>query len=270
MCFARPLLLSAFLASIVPFSMACGKKGPPLAPLRPAPAAVTELTATRLGDTVQLQFTLPTANQDGSGPADLGYVDVFAVTGTPEGPLGRTLTIREIETMLTRVASIEVQPPPVADEGEGTAAAPAAAGGAAPAPVDPRPVQGAVVRAEEVLTDALRTPIFEHPDTARLAKLRAVAGDLIDDEPVPSTEGTGRTLLWPQPVDELARSYIVVPYSTRAVAGPPSAPLAVPFVPAPPAPIAASTLRRRRHSKASSRRSPCSTRSSWSRRWTNR
>lgn len=236
MCFARPLLLSALLASIVPFSMACGKKGPPLAPLRPAPAAVTELTATRLGDTVQLQFTLPAANQDGSGPADLGYVDVFAVTGTPQGPLGRALTIREIETMLTHVAHVEVQPPPVADEAEGTGAAPAAAGGTAPAPVDPRPVQGAVVRIEEVLTDALRTPIFEHPDTARVAKLRAVAGDLIDDEPVPSTEGTGRTLLWPQPVDELARSYIVVPYSTRAVAGPPSAPLGVPFVPAPPAP----------------------------------
>jgi len=97
---------------MLPIAVACGKKGPPLAPLRPVPAAVADVAATRLGETVQVQFTLPSANGDGTQPADLAYVDVYAVTGKAEGPLGRALTVREIETLLTRVGRIEVQPPP--------------------------------------------------------------------------------------------------------------------------------------------------------------
>jgi hypothetical protein len=227
---------------MLPIATACGKKGPPLAPLRPAPAAVSEIGATRLGDTVQVQFTLPAANGDGSQPADLAYVDVFAVTGKPQGPLGRALTAREVETLLTRVGHIEVQPPPPdeeevdADGAKGDQGEPAA-----PAPVvpaDTRPAQGAVVRVEETLTDALRTGVFEHPDAAKVARIRAAVGDDVDETPVPSTDGSGRTLLWPQPVAQTERHYIVIPYSTREVAGPPSAALAVPLVPAPPAPPA--------------------------------
>ena len=93
----RPILFSALLVSMLPIASACGKKGPPLAPLRPAPAAIADLAAARLGDTVRLQFTVPGSNADRSVPADLAYVDVYAVTGTPEGPLGRALTLREIE-----------------------------------------------------------------------------------------------------------------------------------------------------------------------------
>lgn len=229
MRFVRPFLHSALLVSMLPLAVACGKKGPPLAPLRPEPAAVTDAAATRLSETVQLQFTLPVANRDGSQPADLAYADVFAATGKLEGPLGRALTVREIETMLTRVGHVETQPPPVEEEEETPAPA---------APVDTRPAQGAVVRVEETLTETMRTALFEHPDAARIARIRAAAGDELDEAPVPSTEGSGRTLLWPQPVAELSRSYIVVPYSTRGVAGAPSAPLAVPLVPAPPAPPA--------------------------------
>ena len=55
---------------------------------------------------------------------------------------------------------------------------------------------------------------------------------------MPSTEGTGRILLWPQPETQVTRQYIVIPYSVRGTAGPPSPPLAVPLVPAPPAPPA--------------------------------
>ena len=241
----RPLLLNAILISMLPIVVACGKKGPPLAPLRPSPASITDASATRLGETVQVQFTLPSANGDGTQPADLAYVDVYAATGKPEGPLGRALTVREIETLLTRVGHVEVQPPPLEEEeepsGEAKPGSPDAAKAnqpVAPAPVDPRPAQGSVVRVEETLTEGLRTTVFEHPDAAKVAKIRAAAGDDIDDKPVPSTEGSGRTLLWPQPVDQLARTYIVVAYSTRDVAGTPSAPLAVPLSPAPPAPSA--------------------------------
>lgn len=239
----RPILLSLLFASMLPILPGCGKKGPPLAPLRPLPAVVSDLGASRLGDTVQLQFTLPAKNADESQPADLAYVDVYAATGKPEGPLGRALTLREIETLLTRVARIEVQPPPEpVEEGE-TAETPAPAAappGAAPAPADPRPVQGTKVSVEEALTEAMRTSVFTHPDAERVAKIRAAAGDEVDPAPVPSTEGTGRPLLWPQPPPEVARHYLVVPYSTRDRAGAPSNALAVPLGPAPPAPPAPS------------------------------
>ena len=233
----RPILFSLLLASMLPIATACGKKGPPLAPLRPAPGPITDLAATRLGDTVQLQFTVPAANADNSTPADLARVDVYAVTGKPEGPLGRPLTLREIETLLTRVASVEVQPPPAegeaTEEGEAAVPPPPAPG----APVDTRPVQGAVVRVEETLTDAMRTSVFEHPDAAKVAKIRAAVGEDAD-EAVPSTEGSGRTLLWPQPPRDVTRQYLAIPYSTRERAGTPSSPLAVPLVPAPPTPPA--------------------------------
>lgn len=239
---ARPLLLSVLLASMLPIVAACGKKGPPLAPHRPSPAAISDVVASRLGETVRVQFTVPTGNGDGSTPADLAYVDVYASTGKPEGPLARALSVREMENLLTHVGRVEIQPPPPPEEevqpGKGAEAPQPAAAPAPAAPVDPRPVQGAVVHVEETLTDAMRTSLFEHPDAAKVAKIRAAVGDDVDEAPVPSTEGTGRILLWPQPEKRVARHYVVIPYSTRGTAGPPSTPLAVPLVPAPPAPPA--------------------------------
>ncbi|MCC6165327.1 MAG: hypothetical protein IT182_18440 [Acidobacteria bacterium] len=233
----RPFLFSLVLASVVLTVVGCGKKGPPLAPLRPVPAAVSDLTATRLGDVVQLRFTLPAVNADGSTPANLARVDVYAVTGRPEGPLGRPLTPKEISTLLTRVGSIEVQPPPIVVEGDEAENAPPPP---TPAPADGRPVQGTVVFVEETLTDALRAERFAHPDAAKIAKLRAEVGDDVDEAPVPSTEGSGRTLLWPMPDTSAARHYIALPYSTRGVPGTQSTALAVPLGPAPPAPPAPS------------------------------
>ncbi len=234
---ARPILVSILLASMLPIAAACGKKGPPLAPLRPAPGPVTDLAGTRLADTVQLRFTIPAANADGTTPADLAYVDVYALTGKAEGPLGRALTVRELETLATRIARVDVQPPPLDVEGDEAAPVPA---DPAAVPADPRPVQGAVVTVEEVLTDAIRTTVFEHPDAAKAEQLRARVEDALDEDekPVPTTDGSGRTLLWPQPTPELSRQYIVVGYSTRGRAGAPTTPLPVPLVPAPPVPPA--------------------------------
>ena len=60
---------------------ACGKKGPPLAPYVRIPAAVTEITAERLGDDVFVTLTLPDRNIDASQPVSLERVDVRAYTG---------------------------------------------------------------------------------------------------------------------------------------------------------------------------------------------
>ena len=59
----------------------CGRKGPPLPPIVRLPAPVADLTVKRLGDTVVLQFTVPSTNTDGSRPADLDRVEIYAHTG---------------------------------------------------------------------------------------------------------------------------------------------------------------------------------------------
>lgn len=224
---------SSFVYVLLLAGMACGSKGPPLAPLRPVPAVVADVRAARLADVVQLQFTVPAANADGTQPADVARVDVFALTGEAVGPGDRPLTVRELETLATRVASIDVQPPPLLTEDEEAETAVAVT-------EDPRPAQGTVVRVEETLTPALAATVFEHPDAARFAARLAEASDeaSIDSDPVPSTEGSGRPLLWMPRPDELSRAYIVVPYSRRNMPGPPSAVLEVPFIPAPPTPPA--------------------------------
>jgi hypothetical protein len=74
-------LVIAGLIIVVP---ACGKRGPPLPPLRPAPAAVAELTVTRRADSVIIRFKAPTTNQDASTDLLLDRIDVFAMTLPPE------------------------------------------------------------------------------------------------------------------------------------------------------------------------------------------
>jgi hypothetical protein len=87
---------------------ACGKKGPPLAPILHIPAAITEVSATRLGADVYVTFMAPTANVDASFPVDLERVDVYAYTGRTAPPLDRFAELG------TRIASVPVTPAPAA------------------------------------------------------------------------------------------------------------------------------------------------------------
>lgn len=63
---------------------ACGKKGDPLPPLRPVPARITDVTVVRTADRVELRFTVPAANLDGTSPPAIDRVDVYALA-TPAG-----------------------------------------------------------------------------------------------------------------------------------------------------------------------------------------
>ena len=60
---------------------ACGKKGPPLPPLVKLPVAPPEIVAQRRGNTVDLQFVVPSTNTDGSRPANVASAEVYAITG---------------------------------------------------------------------------------------------------------------------------------------------------------------------------------------------
>lgn len=65
---------------------ACGHKGPPLAPLRPVPAAVSGWSAERAGMAVRLRFTIPGQNMDRSTPPAVDRVDIYALTRPADAP----------------------------------------------------------------------------------------------------------------------------------------------------------------------------------------
>jgi hypothetical protein len=71
---------------------ACGKKGNPLPPLRPVPARIEDLTASRRAGEVELRFTVPAANLDGTVPVVIDRVDIYgqrAVEGQTPPPAGQ-------------------------------------------------------------------------------------------------------------------------------------------------------------------------------------
>ncbi len=138
--YGLPLVLSAAAAAL-----SCGKKGPPLAPLRLVPGPASEVTARRVGREVQLRFKLPTANQNGPGSVDLARVEVYAVTVAP-GTV--TPANRDLMTKTYVVGTIDVKPPPVEGTGEQ----------ADNAPADTRPGPGDEVTFVEELTEARMTP----------------------------------------------------------------------------------------------------------------
>jgi hypothetical protein len=92
-------------ALIVVGTIACGQKGPPLPPLVlvPAPPVVT---ADRRGTSIDVGFTVPNANDDGSRPANIARIDIFAINGPAAG-----MTDVEMIKRGARVASVAVKSP---------------------------------------------------------------------------------------------------------------------------------------------------------------
>jgi hypothetical protein len=95
-------LIVVFVIALV--SVACGKKGPPLPPLVRLPAP-PEIRADRRGSTVELALVVPGANVDGTRPANISRVDVYALTGSP------SFTEEDLLKHGTRVASLDVKAP---------------------------------------------------------------------------------------------------------------------------------------------------------------
>jgi len=159
-----PCLRAAAAALAVSALVACGKKGPPLPPLRPVPGPVTELAARRAGTEVRFTFKVPAQNVDASRPVSLDRVEVFAVTVGPEAevPPNRTLLLPKY-----LVATIPVRP--VEEEGQAT---PAPKPGA-PVPAtkeDSRPAPGDLTTFVEELNEArLKPQVLPTPAPAAVA-----------------------------------------------------------------------------------------------------
>ncbi len=198
----RLLLIALVAAGLAP---GCGKKGPPLPPLRPTPAAVESVSARRLGDTVRVELTLPDRNADGTRPVDLSRVEVWGLTFDAGG---REPTQAEFLKRGVLVGTVDVQPPPVA-------------GAPPPAVPDPRPVPGAVVSVEEHLTPELRVPVrFEAKKGAPPRPPAPLA-----DDPGAAAANSGP-----------ARTYFAFAYSGRNRRSAPSAPVPVTLREAPEGP----------------------------------
>ncbi len=223
------LRLALILLTAVVSLPGCGKKGPPLPPLVKVPARPDAFTARRLGATVYLQFTIPSANSDGTSPANIERVEVYGFTGVPEGN-------EDILKNGTLVASIPVREPP-----EEEAVEPRSKAGSKPVvkpqdqpPAPPRPPgsmengfdQGDVV----VVTEPLGPEQFAEVVPKKKKKTPKVV------EPI---EKEGPRALGPAPRAALpSRLYVAVGVSRKGQKGAVSGRQPVLLMPAPSAPAA--------------------------------
>ncbi len=95
----------AFLLLAVTTASSCGKKGPPLPPLVRVPVAPADFAAERRDGNAELNFTVPATNTDGTRPANIERVDVYAFTG------GTGVSDAQILKLGTRIASVQVKAP---------------------------------------------------------------------------------------------------------------------------------------------------------------
>jgi len=210
---------SAISISIVIFvsslAGACGKKGPPLPPLVRLPAAPAEFRAERRGSTVDLQFTVPNANTDGTRPANVTRVDVYGFTGRPDA------TDDQLLKEGTKVASVEVKTPRDPDR---TIDPDESRNDMEPL-VGEGPDQGAVVHVEEDLTAAA---------LAGVAPPREASGRET------TTDGHSVGPLLGATAAGTPRTYLSVAVSKRGRRGPVSKRAAISLAPPPPMPSAVS------------------------------
>jgi len=139
--------LAAFVLAVTS-TAACGKRGDPLPPLRPLPAQITDLAVSRSASRLQIAFTVPAANTDGSTPAAVDRVDVYAHTQPPGAPaLTGAQLVAEAANLVTRLI---VRPVDV----------PEPAGVSPLAPVQPRPGESVTVLDRSVTGPAEGTRYF--------------------------------------------------------------------------------------------------------------
>lgn len=132
--------------AIAACAVACGRKGPPLAPLHLVPVAPANISVGRVGDEVHLRFDVPSTNMNGPGPVALDRIEVFAATVAAGAVRPAN---RDFLTTKYRVATIPIKPPPV--EGEAPPETP---------PDDKRPSAGERTTFVEKLTADTLQPVF--------------------------------------------------------------------------------------------------------------
>jgi hypothetical protein len=249
------------MAALFVVTAACGKKGPPLAPLNLVPDRPPEIDARVQGATTVLQFTIPSKNANGPGPLALDHLEVYAVT-VAAGAV--TPANREWLTPSHVIGRIAVKPPPDPDAPEEDSAE-----------KDTRPAPGAKVSFAEPLTAAQVTPeILPKPGKPATGSAAGRGGEVppvpaLPAEPTPPTAGAapptppggetppatppgaepGAAPTAPAapaaaapPLELPTRVYVLRGITRKGKPGPPSARVTIPLVPSPlpPTGVAAS------------------------------
>jgi len=185
---------------------ACGKKGPPLAPILRIPAQVSMIQAQHVGSDAFVTVTIPAKNIDSSVPADLGRVEVYGYTGRRPPPTARWVEVADL------VATIPVIPPPSPD------APPAET--TEPVDLSKGALPGMMVTVLDHLTPAKMAEgkVVEEPRRGRAPTIAPVASTTAEPE-------------------VLRRYYIAIGFSQRGRPGPPGTAADFPLIetPDPPA-----------------------------------
>jgi hypothetical protein len=200
-------LVSTAIGLAAAASLACGKKGPPLPPLVRVPSAPATFLAERRGDQVDITVALPSSNVDGTRPANVQRVEVYAYTAASPVSAG------EIVRQGTIVGTIPVK-----------------------RPRDPN----RVIEPDEAEQDM--EPLLDTgaDQGATVHVIETVSEEVLKAASVPSIP----SVVLAEPSDETeppsnlapARRYVAVPINTRGQAGPASQVAGVPLVAAPATP----------------------------------
>ena len=207
----RMCMIAAMAASVA--AAGCGKKGPPRAPIVRLPGRAMDIVGKRLGSTIYVQFTVPSTNLDGTGPADLDHMEVYAYTAL-EASEGQNLK------RITLLATIPVKEPPKPETDA------SAKDVSTSRPVRPGVEQGSVVALKEELTPALKVRLPPDPKAPKIKVVPELPPEFAMPLPLP----------FPEP--EPARFYVAVGVNHKGDRGGMSPRPAVLLGEAPPAPDA--------------------------------
>ena len=223
-------------------AVACGQKGPPLAPLHLVPVAPANVSAKRVGGEVDIRFEVPSKNANGPGAVALDRIEVYAATVAPGAarPANRYLL-----TAKYRVGTVPIKPPPV----EGEEPPP-------DAEADKRPSAGDRTAFVETLTEDKLQPVFTTPEAKpasaagdAVTRAAAVAGVAIGAAVTGAAGEAAAARMAPLAPEKPPPTYAVRVYAIRGLTkggrpGPASTRLELPLVappPVPPAPAASAT-----------------------------
>jgi hypothetical protein len=190
---------------VVALAAACGKKGPPLAPIVRIPEAVSMIHAQRVGSAAYVTVTVPAKNIDGSMPVDISRIEVYGYTGRRPPPSARWVEVAQL------VATIPVVPPPPPD---------------APPPPEPSP--------EEPSKGAFTGSMVTVIDSLTPQKLEA--GRVIEEPRRGLNPPPAATPIAATEPEVLQRFYMAIAFSKRGRPGPPGTATQFPLVPPPAAP----------------------------------
>jgi hypothetical protein len=180
----------------------CGKKGPPLTPIVRIPATVESVSARRAGADVYVTVTVPDENIDGSTPASVDRIELYAATAMLPPPRARFLEIA------TRIATLPVARAPDPE----TPNAPVA---------DPDKNPGVLQGSMATLVDSLSAEDMKPRELPVEPQLRRGAPALTPVTPPPTA---------------LRRFYMAIAFSDRGRPGPPSTIVELPLTPLPERP----------------------------------